>query len=96
MGVGFVFRFLPLLRRDIARLRDGSAARLGTERSIRERMRLVAVGGLNRAFQRAERFELAVQARCLAWNPTLPRLRFARRDAPVLALAAGLLAVAVI
>ena len=96
VGVGFVFRFLPLLRRDIARLRDGSAARLGTERSVRERMRLVAVGGLNRAFRRAETFELALRARCLAWNPTLPRLRFARRDAPALALAAGLLVVAVI
>ncbi|MDZ7746493.1 MAG: energy-coupling factor transporter transmembrane component T [Halobacteriales archaeon] len=96
VGIGFVFRFLPILRRDIARLREGSAARLGTERSVRERIRLVAVGGLNRAFRRAETFELALQARCLAWNPTLPRLRFATRDVPVLALAAGLLAVAVV
>ncbi|PSQ30308.1 cobalt ABC transporter permease [Halobacteriales archaeon SW_8_65_20] len=96
LGVGFVFRFLPVLRRDIRRLRDGSAARLGTERPVRERMRLLAIGGLNRAFRRAETLELAVQARCLAWNPTLPRLRFARRDAPALALAAGLLVVAVV
>ncbi|ELK50806.1 putative cobalt ABC transporter permease, partial [Haloferax sp. BAB-2207] len=34
---------------------------------------------------------LALRARCFAWNPTLPEIRFGRRDAPGLVLAAALL-----
>ncbi len=90
MGVAFVFRFLPLLRTDIGRIRDAMAARLGTERPVHERMALVAVAGLDRALTRADRLSLALRARCFAWNPTLPPLSFARLDLAVLALAAGL------
>lgn len=90
MGVAFVFRFLPLLRADIGRIRDAMAARLGTERPVHERMALVAVAGLDRALTRADRLSLALRARCFAWNPTLPPLSFARLDLAVLALAAGL------
>ncbi|WP_255151196.1 energy-coupling factor transporter transmembrane component T family protein [Halorarius halobius] len=80
LGVGFVFRFLPVLRDDLGRIRQASAARLGDRRPVHERMRQVAVGGLNRALSRADTFALALQARCLAWNPTLPDLRFSRAD----------------
>ena len=89
-GVGFVFRVLPLLQRDLSRTRDASRARLGTERPLHERMGLVAVGGLNRAFRRSDALSLALRTRCLSWNPTLPRLAFARRDVPALVLAGGL------
>lgn len=91
-GVAFVFRFLPVLRRDLSRMRDASRARLGDRRRLDERMRVVALGGLNRAFSRADAFALALRARCFAWNPTLPELSFTRRDLPVLALAAALVA----
>lgn len=90
MGVAFVFRFLPLLRADIGRIRDAVAARLGTERPVHERMALVTVAGLDRALARADRLSLALRARCFAWNPTLPALSFARLDLAVLVLAAGL------
>ncbi|SDL97994.1 biotin transport system permease protein [Halogranum gelatinilyticum] len=90
MGVGLVFRFLPLLQSDLARTREAIAARLGEERPVHERMELVATAGLNRAFQRADTLGLAMQARCLSWNPTLPPLRFTRLDAPAVALAAVL------
>jgi biotin transport system permease protein len=53
-------------------------------------MRLVATAGLRRAFSRADRLSLALRARCLSWNPTLPALRFRAVDAPVLLLAAAL------
>lgn len=96
MGVAFVFRFLPVLRRDLARVRDAARARLGDERPVHERMRTVTVSGLNRAFSRADTFALALRARCFAWNPTLPALRFAPRDGPALALGVGLLAVALL
>jgi len=96
LGVGFVFRFLPVLRADLSRIREASRARLGEERPVRERMRLVTVGGLNRAFRRADTFALALRARCLSWNPTLPALRFGRLDAPALGLGVGLLLVAVV
>jgi biotin transport system permease protein len=94
MGVAFVFRFLPVLQRDLSRVRDASRARLGDHRRLHERMRTVALGGLNRAFSRSTAFSLALQARCFAWNPTLPRLRFARADWVALGVAATLLAVA--
>lgn len=81
LGVGFVFRFLPVLREDLRRIRQASAARLGDERSLHERMQRIAVAGLNRAFSRADTFSLALRARCLAWNPTLPELEFTRVDA---------------
>ena len=95
VGVALVFRFLPVLQRDIARIRDAQRARLGARRSVRDRTRLLAVAGFNRAFRRADRLALALQARCFAWNPTLPELRLGYRDAPALLLAAALLGVAV-
>lgn len=95
MGVAFVFRFLPVLQADLGRIRDAHRARLGTERSVPTRMRLLVVAGFNRAFERADRFALALRARCFSWNPTLPELRFSRLDAVALAVAAGLVAAAV-
>jgi len=95
-GVGFVFRFLPVLREDVRRLREAHAARLGTERSLPDRMRLLVVAAFGRAFGRADRFALALRARCFSWNPTLPELRFSRLDAAAFAVAAALFAAAVL
>ncbi|MGB9964518.1 energy-coupling factor transporter transmembrane component T family protein [Halobacterium hubeiense] len=80
VGVALVFRFLPVLQSDLAGRRDAVNARLGTERSLRERIRLVAVGGLARALDRAGRLSVALRARCFAWNPTPPPLAFRGRD----------------
>jgi biotin transport system permease protein len=90
-GVGFVFRFLPVLQADLRRIRDASAARLGDERGLVDRMKLVSVSGLARALSRADRFALALRARCFAWNPTLPPLAFSRADISVLAASLALL-----
>ena len=94
-GVALVFRFLPLLKRDLLTARDAMRARLGAELPVRDRMRIVAVAGIDRAFGRADRLGTALAARCFAWNPTLPRLAFGRADAVALAVAVGLLAAAV-
>lgn len=96
LGVGFVFRFLPVVQSDLRRIRDASAARLGDERSLVARMRLVGVAGVARALARADRFALALRARCFAWNPTLPALRFSRADAPTLATSLALAVWAVV
>ncbi len=96
VGVALVFRFLPLLKRDLLATRDAVRARAGGERSLRDRMRLVAVGGINRAFGRADRLGTALNARCFAWNPTLPRLAFGRLDLPAITLSVGLAAAAVV
>jgi biotin transport system permease protein len=96
MGVAFVFRFLPVLQRDLSRIRDASRARLGDQRRLDERMRTVAIAGLNRAFSRSDAFSLALRARCFAWNPTLPRLRFGRADWAALSLAAAFVLAAVL
>ncbi|RBI63101.1 energy-coupling factor transporter transmembrane protein EcfT [halophilic archaeon] len=92
MGVAFVFRFLPVLQADLRSIRSAMAARLGDERPLRERMQLVATAGLARAFERADRFALALRARCFAWNPTLPPLSVGVEDVPVLAGTAALVA----
>lgn len=96
VGVALVFRFLPLLKRDLLSARDAMLARGGGKRPVHERMRIVAVAGIDRALSRADRLGTALVARCFAWNPTLPRLAFGRADAPALALAGGLFAAAVL
>ena len=90
IGVALVFRFLPVLQRDIRTIRDAMAARLGTERGAIDRASTIGLLGLSRAFDRADRLSLALQARCFAWNPTLPPLSFSRLDGLVLALAVAL------
>ncbi|MBZ6494532.1 energy-coupling factor transporter transmembrane component T family protein [Natrinema longum] len=87
LGVGLVFRFLPVVRNDLRTIREAMAARLGTERGAVERASTIGILGLTRAFDRADRLSLALQARCFAWNPTLPPLAFSRVDYPVLAVA---------
>ena len=96
LGVGLVFRFLPVLRRDLLAIRDAMAARLGSERSLQERMQLLTTTGLTRVFGRADRLALALQARCLSWNPTLPTLRFTRLDVLPLLLGLALLLASVV
>lgn len=96
IGVSFVFRFLPLLRSDLRRIREAQAARLGIERPLRSRIETVTIAGLDRAFGRADRLSLALRARCFAWNPTLPRLRLSAIDLPVLLLGVGLAVLAIV
>ncbi len=91
-GVSLVFRFVPVLAADLARAREAMQARLGTERPLSERMRIVATAGLGRAFDRSDTLALALQARCFAWNPTLPALSLGARDLPALGLSIGLAA----
>ena len=93
LGVELVARFLPVLRQDLFAIRDAEAARLGTDRPLRERIITLTTSGLNRAFRRADRLSLAMQARCLSWNPTLPPLRFGWVDLPVVGVSVGLLVV---
>jgi biotin transport system permease protein len=96
VGVALVFRFLPLLRRDLLTARAAVRARGGDSLPARDRMRLVAVAGVNRAFERADRLGTALNARCFAWNPTLPRLALGRADAVALAAGFGLLGAAAV
>ncbi|RRJ31544.1 energy-coupling factor transporter transmembrane component T family protein [Halocatena pleomorpha] len=91
VGVSLVFRFLPVLIADLSRARVAMRARLGTERRLIDRMRIVATTGVRRAFGRADRLGTALRARCFAWNPTLPTLQLAPRDVPFLLLAVALI-----
>ena len=95
MGVAFVFRFLPVLQADLGRIRDAHAARLGTERSVPDRVRMLVVASFARAFDRSDRFALALRARCFSWNPTLPVLQLSRLDALALGVAGLFFAVTV-
>ncbi|MFC7136964.1 energy-coupling factor transporter transmembrane component T family protein [Halobaculum litoreum] len=95
VGVGLVFRLLPVLQADLARTREAMRARLGDERPLRDRVRIVTTAGLNRVLGRTDRLAVALRARCLSWNPTPPPSSLDRGDAVAAALAAGLLAWAV-
>lgn len=90
LGVGLVFRFLPVLQADLARTREAMAARLGDERPLRDRVQIVATAGLTRALSRTDRLAVALRARCLSWNPTPPPTTVGRDDALALALATAL------
>ena len=90
LGTGLVLRFLPLVLSDLRRSREAARARLVERRPLHDRLRIVATAGLRRALARADALALALRARCLAWNPTPPALRFSRLDAVGWVLAAGL------
>jgi biotin transport system permease protein len=96
IGIGLVFRFLPVLRADLWRAREASATRLSAERPTHERMWRVATAGVDRALSRADTLGAALRARCVAWNPTLPELVFRRRDYAVSAFGIALAASAAV
>ena len=90
VGVALTFRFIPVVREDLRRIREAVLARGGERRPLRDRAGRITTLALARSMNRADRLSVALQARCFAWNPTLPRLSFAPVDYAVLALAAGL------
>ncbi|MEF8852803.1 MAG: energy-coupling factor transporter transmembrane component T [Haloarculaceae archaeon] len=92
VGVGLVFRFFPLVVEDLLTVRGALWARAGQRRPPWARARLLAVRGLDRTLARSERLTLALRARCFAWNPTLPGLRYRRRDYLVTAVGLALAA----
>ncbi|MFB6227100.1 MAG: energy-coupling factor transporter transmembrane protein EcfT [Halobacteriales archaeon] len=92
VGVALVARFLPVLRADFERAREAMRARLGDRRRLDERLQVVAVGGLRRALERADRLALALRARAFSWNPTLPPLSFRARDYALTVVAIALAA----
>lgn len=87
VGVGLTVRFVPVVRADVRRVRDAVRARGGDGRSLRDRASRLATLSVLRALARSDRLALALRARCFAYDPTLPALRFSRPDYPVLALA---------
>jgi biotin transport system permease protein len=91
-GTALVVRFMPVLRADLGAMRRAMTARLGDQRPVTDRIRLLALGGVARTTERADRLALAMSARCFAWNPTLPALSFSPPDYATLALAVALLA----
>lgn len=88
VGIGLTVRFLPLLLADLRTARDAVRARGGGRRSAVFRARHVALIGVTRAFDRADRLSAALKARCFSWDPTLPRLSFSHLDYGVVALSA--------
>lgn len=90
LGVGLVFRFLPVLQADLVRVRTAMRARLGSLRPVQARVRIVATAGLNRVLTRTDRLASALRARCLSWNPTPPPTSFGHLDAVALAVALAL------
>lgn len=90
LGVGLVFRFLPVLQADLAQIREAMRVRAGDQRPVHERVQIVATGGLNRVLSRTDRLAVALRARCLSWNPTPPPMAFGRWDGVALAVASAL------
>jgi biotin transport system permease protein len=89
-GMALTLRFLPLLRRDLLSVREAMRARGGENRPVVDRARRLALVGLSRSINRADRLSLALQARCFSWNPTPPPMAFSPVDYVVLAVGVGL------
>lgn len=96
VGVGTVFRLVPMLQRDLGQIRAAMRARLGSERPAHRRMAIVGRGGLRRSMTRADRLSVALRSRALSWNPTEPTRSFGWADAGALAVAVLLAASAVV
>ena len=94
VGVALTFRYVPVLRADLRTVRDAIRARNGDTRSLWERSQRLTVLLVARALRRSDQLAVALQARCFAWNPTLPRLRFSRLDVLGWLLSIGLVVVA--
>ena len=92
VGVALTLRYVPVLRADVAGIRDAIAARAGQTRPVRQRAGRLATLSVRRALDRSDALSVAMRARCLSYNPTLPRLRAGWLDAPVL-LTAVILAI---
>lgn len=90
VGVGLTLRYVPVIRGDVTRIREAIAARGGDSRSVRARAGRIAALSVRRALDRSDDLSVALRARCLSYNPTLPRLEFGWIDVPVLLAAAGL------
>lgn len=90
VGVALVVRLFPLVVEDLRTIRRAIHARGGANRPVTDRARRLAVQGLDRTLARSGRLSVALRARCFAWNPTLPRLRFSRLDYPVTVLGLAL------
>lgn len=80
VGIGLVFRFLPLVRREVRTTKEAMDVRLGAERPLHDQMRILVGRSVTRLFRRADRLALALRARCLSWNPTYPQLSLGRVD----------------
>ncbi len=87
VGVALTFRYVPVLRSDLQQIWDATRARGGDSRPVREQAGRVATLALARTLNRSEQLSVALQTRCFAWNPTLPRLSFSRLDYVVVAVA---------
>jgi biotin transport system permease protein len=95
-GVELLFRLLPRMRADLASARRAANARLLDERNALERVRVIGVTGVGRAFRRADALALGLRARAFSTGPTLPALALSRTDAPALCLSVALLVAAVL
>lgn len=89
MGVGLTFRYVPVLQDDLRTVRDAVLVRGGDRQPFRNRVGRIATLSLVRTLDRTDQLSVALQARCFAWNPTLPTLTFSRVD--YLVLATGLI-----
>ncbi len=91
VGAGLLFRLLPVLVADLRQIRQARAARLGHAQGWIKRAAGIGILGLRRTFQRADHLSQALQARCFAWNPTLPALSWGLRDTLLTVFAIALL-----
>lgn len=87
VGVALTFRYVPVIREDLQRVMDAERARGGDARPFSARANHIVKLSLARAMGRSATLSVALQSRCFAWNPTLPRLRLAFPDYLVIVIA---------
>lgn len=89
-GVALTIRYVPVLQADFREVRHALAARGGDRRPVHKRAGRLVVLSLQRALDRSDQLAVALEVRCFAWNPTLPRLTFSRKDYLVAAVGVAL------
>ena len=80
VAVGLTFRLLPAVRSELETVRAAIVSRGGDHRSRRDQAGRIAIGVVLGSLRRAETQSDALRSRCLAWNPTTPRLVFSAAD----------------
>ena len=91
LGIGLVFRFVPVIRQEALQTRRAMAVRGTDRRSLAQRLQLFGIVTFVRLFRRTGRVSRAMRCRCFSWNPTLPPLTFRRTDVAVMTISLAML-----
>lgn len=96
MGIGLVYRFVPVIRQEAIQTRRAMVVRGTHRRPLAQRLQFFGIVTFVRLLRRTGRISRAMRCRCFSWNPTLPPLSFRRSDFAAMTISLALLGWAVV